>query len=139
MKIAVLCLGFLLTITVTCAQADSAIDRITEPRTLSDFEMDGITAGGILVGAGAYALAIGDDTLAITDTNTVTMNLPRSQVGFAHGRAFAYGNRFAGTGVSLMAAGEGQIVVGRGTSSTYRFPNASVSHGHASVIVRNPW
>jgi hypothetical protein len=87
---------------------------VAEPKVLSDFELDAITAAGILVDVDSFSMAIGDVGRAGTDAKTSAFagNQLDLGVGLTHGRAFACCGKNAEVEVGSAVLGIGDIVHG---------------------------
>ena len=88
----------------------------TEPTVLAELELDSITAAGVAVDVGSFAVARGDLTLAFTDADTIALSREAYDLGlgFTRGFALACCGKEAAVEVGSVAVGSGDIV--RGTT-----------------------
>jgi hypothetical protein len=91
----------------------------TEPMVLAEVELDSITAAGVVVDVGSFAVAHGDLTFASTDADTIALSREAYDfgLGFTRGFALACCGKKAGLEVGSVAAGSGDIVRGTTHSS----------------------
>lgn len=85
-----------------------------DPRVLSDVELDGVTAAGVLVDVNSVAAAFGDRTHTLTDADTFAISRKQFDlgVGLTFGHAFACCGDDANVEVGSAALGEGDLVHG---------------------------
>ena len=127
----------------------SPVGLVAQPRTLTAFEMDGVTAGGIRVDATAFAQASGDFALAQTRSDAFVRSIDERElgIGFAEGFAFACCRRASAVAVHSSVSSTGEVVHSETRAATFRGAIAGrdneVSHfvyGYAAafLVARSP-
>lgn len=101
------------------AAGGTGMAATTEPMVLADLELASITAAGVVVDVGSFAVARGDLTLASTDADTIALSREAYDLGlgFTRGFALACCGKKAGVEVASVAVGSGDIVRGTTHSS----------------------
>jgi hypothetical protein len=97
---------------------------VAQPKVLSNFELDAITAAGILVDVGSFSAAFGDLTRTRTDARTVAFAGKHLDVGIGttKGQALACCGENAEVEVGSAVRGIGDIVHGAAHGIEYDGP-----------------
>ena len=92
-----------------------------EPQVLTGTQLDGVTAGGVLVDVSTLAVALGDHASGITDTRTTVVGTEwlAAGLGLGMGQAFACCGPDSQVIVGSAAAGAGDRVHGGTTEFGY--------------------
>jgi hypothetical protein len=93
---------------------------VAEPQVLADWELDSITAAGVLVEVGSVAAALGDSGISRTDGRTFVFGGEHLDlgVGITVGEALACCGEDADVAVGSTVLGDGDIV--RGATRTLK-------------------
>ncbi len=107
-----------------------------EPVRLTEAQMDVVTAGAVVVGMGAWAIADGSSTYTYTSTSTTVISTPRNNVdiGLGFGKAVACCGSNTDTTVQAVYYAEGDRVIANSLVTDTRTPMFSLSHGVTTVI-----
>jgi hypothetical protein len=106
-----------------------------EPMVLSDYELDSITAAGVLLDVNSVAAALGDFANTRTDANTLVFNGEDLDlgVGITIGQALACCGEDANVGIGSEVLGIGDIV--HGTTHHVRHEGRRLAYGLAVGLV----
>jgi hypothetical protein len=114
-----------------------------EPMVLSDYELDAITAAGILIDVNSLATALGDFAHTRTDADTLAFNGENLDlgVGFTIGQALACCGEDADVEVGSAVLGVGDIV--HGTTHHVKHDGRRLAYGLSvgfvlAMAVENP-
>ena len=121
---------------VFAALAEPVVLRAAEPARLTQTQMDAVTAGTVVVGMAAGAIADGPNARTHTSTSTTVISTPKNivNIGLGFGKAYACCGSSADTNVQAMYYAEGDIVVANSIIKDTSNPRFSSSHGVTTVI-----
>ncbi len=111
-----------------------------EPQSLTDSQMDAVTAGEVLIGVFAVAAAGGDQAYTNTQTSTLIISSPDNvvDIGLGKGQATACCGSDINTAVSTTADASGDKVIQTSLTIDTAGPGYSQSLGFINVIAITP-
>jgi hypothetical protein len=109
------------------------------PIELSTAQMDGVTAGAMVVSVDAAALALGNPSLTDTNTFTKVWTSPngRVEIGLGYGQAYACCGSNTVAQVSTSADADGKLVITRSGNVQIKTPVDVLARGFISIISVN--
>jgi hypothetical protein len=123
-----------LLVMTSVAQAAPDLSSASGPISLTEYQMDHVTAGIVEVSVLAEALALGEVAIVDTDTFTFAQATRYVEVGFGRGSAFACCGPDTYTDVVTNASADGDIVIVRDGSVEIRTPQFSAEKGWISIV-----
>ena len=110
-------------------------DAMAEPKILADWQLDSITAAGVLVDVSSIAAALGDFARANTDANTFAFGGKHLDlgVGITMGQAIACCGKDADVEVGSVVLGIGDIV--HGVTHTVKHDSSALAQGFSMGFV----